>query len=202
MTLGPEHGRVLLEAARASIRSRLDDAGQDAPPGGWPAPLDEPGASFVTLNVDGALRGCIGSIVPGRALGDDVWSNARRAAFEDPRFEPLARAERPAAALEIAVLGPLEPLAVDSERALLAVLRPGVDGLLLRLGEQRATFLPKVWRTLPVPSLFVRQLERKLGVEDAFRDPALEVHRYQVQEFAGPLAPADEPAAAGTMRRV
>ena len=53
--------------------------------------LLEKRATFVTLTINGALRGCIGSIEPHSALFDDLISNARSAAFRDPRFKPLTK---------------------------------------------------------------------------------------------------------------
>ena len=82
--------RVILSQARKAIADAL---GLEAPAG-----LDHPdfakrGASFVTLTIDGELRGCIGSLNAHRALGDDVRSNAVSAALSDPRFPPLPAAE-------------------------------------------------------------------------------------------------------------
>ena len=51
--------------------------------------LQAPGASFVTLNRQGQLRGCIGSLEARRPLVEDVSENAYAAAFRDPRFNPL-----------------------------------------------------------------------------------------------------------------
>ena len=178
----------LLELARASIVDCLTASSRPhAPTDERSSLLSKPGASFVTLSIHGALRGCCGSIEASRALADDVWDNAQRTAFEDPRFAPLRARETDHALLEISVLGPLEPLQVTSEQALVMALRPGVDGLLLSYGTQRATFLPKVWEKLPNPEVFVTQLKRKMRVPDDFWDEALIVRRYATQEFGGML---------------
>lgn len=126
--------------------------------------LQAPGASFVTLQRDGALRGCMGSLAPHRPLVVDVAHNAFAAAFRDPRFPPLAAAELPGLALHVSVLGPPQPLEVASESELLACLRPGVDGLVLDEGALRATFLPAVWSQLSSPRDFVAHLKRKAGL--------------------------------------
>jgi AmmeMemoRadiSam system protein A len=63
-------------------------------------------ATFVTLRLAGELRGCIGSVDPHRALGDDVAHNAHAAAFRDTRFPPLAPEEREHLAVEVSVLSP------------------------------------------------------------------------------------------------
>jgi AmmeMemoRadiSam system protein A len=200
----------LLDLARAAIIDSLDahahahahahsdsdsDSASHAPAGDCPASLSAHGASFVTLSIAGALRGCCGSIEACRSLADDVWHNAWRTAFEDPRFAPLRAGETRGALLEISVLGPLQRVQVASEQALLTALRPGVDGLLLGYGSQRATFLPKVWQKLPDPQTFVTQLKRKMGVADGFWDDELVVRRYATEEFAGMLLapPTDAP---------
>ena len=78
----PELGRDLLELARAAIEGRTARPAASAA-------LTGPGATFVTLTRGGKLRGCIGSLEPWRPLVEDVRSNARAAAFRDPRFPPL-----------------------------------------------------------------------------------------------------------------
>ena len=204
MRVNPSDQARLLDLARAAIVDSLDahahahsdsDSAPHARAGDWPASLSAHGASFVTLSIGGALRGCCGSIEACRSLADDVWHNARRTAFEDPRFAPLRAGESRGALLEIAVLGPLQRVQVESEQALLTALRPGVDGLLLVYGSQRATFLPKVWQKLPDPQTFVTQLKRKMGVADDFWDDELVVRRYATEEFAGMLLapPTDAP---------
>lgn len=190
MNIDSSHQQTLLDVARTSILEGMP-GGAPCPAGrgAWPAPLAEHGASFVTLTVDGVLRGCIGTIEPHRPLVEDVRSNARRTAFEDPRFTPFAAVNLRAAAIEISVLTPLESIAPQSEEALLAMLRPGVDGLLISFGHLRATFLPKVWDMLPEPPVFLRHLKQKMGVAPDFWHEAVELSRYRTQEFGGPLAP-------------
>jgi AmmeMemoRadiSam system protein A len=185
---GEEHDARLLDAARSSILESLRIGRPAAlPQAAWPPPLVEPGASFVTLSCDGALRGCCGSLEAHQPLVADVWMNAQRTAFGDPRFAPLAAREVPGLYLEISLLGPLSPFPVDSEAALLEALRPGVDGLLITLGERRATFLPKVWETLPEPREFLCHLRHKLGVRPDAWDERFRFQRYRTRQFGGAL---------------
>jgi AmmeMemoRadiSam system protein A len=149
--------------------------------------LAEHGASFISLSIDDVLRGCIGSIEPSRVLADDVWRNAQRAAFKDPRFAPLREQESHGAHLEISILGPLHDVRVASEAQLLTTLCPNVDGLLLTFGTKRATFLPKVWQQLADPQVFVRQLKRKMGVAEDFWHHAVVIRRYETEEFSARL---------------
>jgi len=151
---------------------------------GLPAALSAPGASFVSLHRRGALRGCMGSLEARRPLAEDVAGNARAAAFLDPRFPPVAPEEIAELELEISVLGPARPLPAASEAELVAALRPGVDGLVLREGGRRATYLPSVWTQLPDPAEFVRQLKRKAGLPPDHWSPTLGFDRYEVESIS------------------
>jgi AmmeMemoRadiSam system protein A len=175
----------LLEIARASLAHGLRQGrALDVVPEGESAALAAPGASFVTLrSPDESLRGCIGTLEPTRALAADVAENAYRAGFCDPRFEPLRAVELAGLGLSVSLLGAPERLAVRSEAELAAALRPGEDGLILRLGALRATFLPEVWEALPEPTAFVRALLRKAGLP-AFSE-RIEAHRYATLSIHG-----------------
>lgn len=143
-----------------------------------------PAASFVTLRRhNGELRGCIGELEARRPLVESVAHNARNAALHDPRFEPVGAEELRDLEIHISVLGPLQPLAVHSREELVAALRPGTDGLLLDDGLHRATFLPAVWASLPDPDRFVRELERKAGLDGENWPLTLRAWRYRVTEI-------------------
>lgn len=178
-----EHG-WLLARARAAIRHELTTGEAD--------PLDDvevpehvclPGASFVSLERDGELIGCIGSLEPTRALWRDVAVNARAAAFADPRFPPLRPAEFDDTVVKVSVLSPLEPLPAARD-ALIAALRPGVDGVLLEVGEHRGTFLPSVWDKLPTPERFLDALLAKAELPSGDWPTAGRAWRYTTDEFA------------------
>lgn len=127
------------------------------------AALDDPGATFVTLERGSRLRGCIGTLAASRPLGIDVVRNARLAA-RDPRTPPVEPAELPELTVTVSVLSPARPLRVRSFTTLLDRLRPGTDGLTLHGPERRrATFLPSVWSALAEPERFVTALLRKGG---------------------------------------
>jgi len=145
--------------------------------------LTQPGASFVTLTARGELRGCIGSLEPRRSLAEDVAANACAAALDDDRFPPLNASELPDVELEISILSPPRPLPAESRDELLARLRPGVDGLVLRDGWHRATFLPAVWEQLADPELFLSHLERKAGLAPGHWSPTVRFERYEVESF-------------------
>jgi hypothetical protein len=173
---------ILAGIARAAVDSVLV-GGRYRLPEALPPRLLEAGASFVSLHRDGELRGCLGTIEPHRPLAEDVAVNARAAASRDPRFPPVAADEADTLEIEVSVLSPLTLLDVDSEAALLAALRPGVDGLLLEDGFRRATFLPAVWASLPSPRDFVTQLKRKAGLPPDHWSTSLRCFRYSVEEI-------------------
>ncbi|HID49758.1 MAG TPA: AmmeMemoRadiSam system protein A [Chromatiales bacterium] len=176
--------RILLEVAAASIRHGLEQ-GRPLPVhvDEYPQTLRQPGASFVTLNIAGQLRGCIGSLEATRPLVEDVADNAYAAAFRDPRFPPLNEVEYPQLEYHISLLAPAEPMQFESEDDLIRQLRPGVDGLILSDRGRRGTFLPSVWQSLPDPREFLRHLKQKAGLPPDYWSDTLQVARYTVEEF-------------------
>jgi hypothetical protein len=188
--LSPEERAALLELARAAVRAAFDGRTLRLDPANLPPRLAAPGAAFVTLERHGELRGCIGSLERRRPLAEDVCENACAAAFRDPRFEPLGRAELGDLEIHLSILGPLEPFPVASEAAALAALEPGVDGLVLEAGFHRATFLPAVWEKLPDPRDFLAHLKRKAGLSPHYWSADLRLFRYRVDAFGAPFAAA------------
>lgn len=148
-----------------------------------PKSVHQPGASFVTLFLKGSLRGCIGSIEAHRPLAQDVASNAYAAAFRDHRFEPVTDQIVDDLTLYIAVLTTPEQLECHSEQALIDLLQPGRDGLIIEDDTHRATFLPAVWDTLPNPERFVAELKRKAGFTGDYWSDSLRCYRYRTERF-------------------
>jgi len=182
MTALPEQrGAILLAVARDAIARQLGetDAGQDRLDG-W---LQEPGASFVTLTQEGALRGCIGSLEAHRPLLEDVRANAVAAALRDPRFPPLRAPELPHTRIEVSLLSEATDMEFASEEQALAQLRPGIDGVVLRFGHARGTFLPQVWESLPRAEDFLAQLKRKAGLPADFWHEDIRLSRYSVNKW-------------------
>lgn len=179
-----EHGRTLVGLARQAIEAGPGESVAPPEPGRYAQPLQSPGASFVTLTAGGRLRGCCGHLEPTGPLVLDVWQAARASAYADPRFPPVTPSEAGRLALEIAILGASEPITVMSEAELLSQLRPGKDGLIVSFAARRATFLPKVWESLPDPAAFVRELRRKAGLPADFWSEELRWLRYRVDTFS------------------
>jgi len=141
--------------------------------------LHQPGASFVTLQIQGQLRGCIGSLEAHLPLAQDVSDNAFNAAFQDPRFVPLKQSELNSLDIHISVLTPAQAMHFSSEQDLLRQLRPGIDGLLLETDAHRGTFLPSVWEALPEPEDFLRQLKLKAGLAPDYWSDDIRISRYE-----------------------
>jgi AmmeMemoRadiSam system protein A len=180
--------QYLLRLARRTIESSA--VGDRLPPidrrslSSW---LRAPGASFVTLTRQGALRGCIGGLKAEDPLAEDVRQHAHAAALEDPRFPPVQPGEVDGLSIEISVLGAAEPVSYGAPEDLLRSLRPGIDGVILQYGSHRATFLPQVWEKVPDPEEFLSLLCQKAYLSgSAWRQLRLEVLTYQVESFHEP----------------
>jgi len=184
-TLTPQEKELLLKLARQSLSEGVG--------GTQPQPLDmaelpealrQPGATFVTLTRRGELRGCVGTLEAYQQLAEDVREHALAAALADYRFPPVTPAELPELEIEISRLTQPTPLEYADGEDLLKRLRPGVDGVIIRDGPRRATFLPQVWEKLPDPQEFLSHLCYKMGADPGlWRRKPLEVLIYQVEEF-------------------
>jgi AmmeMemoRadiSam system protein A len=185
MPLTSQERKTLLSLAREAITRAVRR--QESPPVHLNAVsenLRRDGACFVTLTKGRQLRGCIGSLEARRPLVEDVRENAVAAAFHDPRFPSVSSGELDDLRVEVSVLSTPQPLSYDGPDDLIARLRPGVDGVVIERGWNRATFLPQVWEKLPHPHQFLEHLCRKARLSaDAYREPGLDVYTYQVEKF-------------------
>ena len=144
-------------------------------------------ATFVTLSLEGQLRGCIGSLSAAEPVAINVKKNAVNAAFHDPRFSPLSAEEFDRVSIDVSILSEPVPLVYSDADDLLAKLRPAVDGVIIRKGAASATFLPQVWEQLPAPQDFLGHLCLKAGLSSKdWRGGDLEVLTYRVQHFEEP----------------
>jgi AmmeMemoRadiSam system protein A len=183
--LTEEEGKHLVEMARTTIQKALFNPKDKSEPESGSSPkFQERRGTFVTLTLNGALRGCIGHIIPQESLIEGVRINAINAAFRDPRFRPLGQNEFEKIKVEVSILTQPKPLPYTDANDLLSKLRPGTDGLIIRKGYHQATFLPQVWEQLPNKRDFLTHLCLKAGLPgDAWAYDQLEVHTYQVQAF-------------------
>lgn len=176
----PDRGTTLLAIARGAIARALGRNVTEHAEARW---LHEPGATFVTLTRDSALRGCIGSLESRRRLVDDVKTNAVAAALRDPRFAPLAPHELDMVRIGVSLLSPMQPMAVRDEADAVAQLRVGVDGLVFECRGRRSTFLPQVWDQLATPRDFLGQLKAKAGFATDFWAAEVRLQRYTVAKW-------------------
>ena len=183
--LTSEEKKLLLGVARSALESGVRGEKQPAVSlEGMPVRLGKEGASFVTLTIHGELRGCIGALEPYQPLVLDVQEHAIAAGLDDPRFPPVTPDELDQIEIEISRLTLPKKLAYTGAEDLLAKLHPQVDGVILRDGSRRATFLPQVWEKIPDKPEFLDNLCYKMGAApDTWRRKPLEVLIYQVEEF-------------------
>lgn len=184
MSLTKEHREILLEVAKQSIQHGLDN-GQAlmVEPIDYDKELRKKLATFVTLEIDNNLRGCVGTLIALRPLVSDVAYHAHAAAFSDPRFPGLQSDEFPRLDIHISILSKSQSIYFISEQHLIQQLRPGVDGLILTEGMYKGTFLPSVWDSLSEPRDFLRQLKRKAGLVPNYWSDTVKVERYTTESI-------------------
>lgn len=140
-------------------------------------------ATFVTLEKNGQLRGCIGMLEACRPLAEDIAENSYSAAFSDPRFPSLSEDELADLSIHISILNPAQEITCSSEAELIELLRPNIDGLILDDGIHRATFLPSVWESLPNPVDFIKHLKHKAGLPLDEWSSKIKAYRYTTESF-------------------
>ena len=180
-TLTSAERKTLLGIAREAIDASLN--------GRKPAPVDdsrltprlkEPLGAFVTLTKDGDLRGCIGRFTSDEPLWKVVAVMATEAAFGDPRFTAVTKAEFPSLHLEISVLGPMKKINSISE------IKIGRHGIYIRNGFRSGTLLPQVasergWTVEQFLGFCARD---KAGIGwDGWKDKNTEIFVYEAYVF-------------------
>ncbi|MFQ5651163.1 MAG: AmmeMemoRadiSam system protein A [bacterium] len=169
----------LLEFARLTIKAKLN---RDQPPGfdDLTHPYTLKRGVFVTLTRDKKLRGCIGMVQGVKPLYQAVADAAESAAFNDPRFPPVAEDELPKINIEISVISPLRK--VDS----VTHVKVPRHGVLLRLGNSSGILLPQVaaknrWDR----ETLLEHVCLKAGLEKhSWKDELAEVMVFEAQVFA------------------
>ena len=185
MSFTKEQSELLLQVAKQSIWNGVEKGSAlTVKPDDYPEELQQPRATFVTLEIHHNLRGCIGTLVAYRPLVSDVAYHAHAAAFSDPRFPGLQRDEFPNLDIHLSVLSQPEPMYFDSEEDLLQQIRPGIDGLILSDDIYKGTFLPSVWESLPNSRDFLNQLKRKAGLPPNHWSDTLKVERYITESIS------------------
>jgi hypothetical protein len=177
--------KLLLEVARRSIRNGIDNhRALPIRPSDFSTHLRQRRACFVTLRLDGDLRGCTGAIAAREPLVRCIAEHAYSSAFLDTRFSPLEPAELDGLWVSISVLSPTSPIEFFDETDLVSKIHPHRDGLVIEVGRSVGTLLPSVWENLHEPAAFLRQLKRKAGLAADFWSEEIRVLRYTTEEFS------------------
>ena len=182
--------KIVLNIALEAIKEEFSDQKERIDKDKWIVQypwLKEQGAVFVTLNENQRLRGCIGSLVAYRPLIDDVISNAKAAAFGDPRFLPLRANELDKIEIEISILTASKEVLYTDKESLRQMIRPGIDGIILKQGNYQATYLPSVWEQLPRFDDFFASLCQKAGLFGDCLDGHPAIYRYQAEKITKDL---------------
>ncbi len=170
--------RILLNLARESIRSHIE---------GRPPLYDEPTealrevcGAFVSLHIDGRLRGCIGTLRAADQLAETIKEMAKSSAFHDPRFPPLSNEELADVEIEISVLTPLQKMTSVDE------VEIGKHGLYATKGSFSGVLLPQVpleqgWDR----DTFLSHTCRKAGLpEGAWRSGDVDLYTFSAVVFS------------------
>lgn len=199
LSLTPALEHKLLEEARLTIKRQF--AGEDQPRGLDPEPrLNLPGAAFVTLTKNGALRGCIGTVIPGMTLMDAVRYGAYSAAFRDTRFPALREEELKDVKIEISLLSPMKESRPGE-------IKPRRHGVMVRRGGSSGLFLPQVWEQIPDKEDFMGELcEQKARLpRGCWKEKGTDLYTFTADAFEeeekrAAKQPASAPAAAAAER--
>ena len=141
------------------------------------------GASFVTLTKQDKLRGCIGSLMPEKAIAVDIANNTYQAALKDNRFQPVTEKELPQINYSISFLTSFEEIKFNSYAELLSKIEPKVDGILIKDGKRQGVFLPSVWQTIPDKEEFFSELKIKAGLSPSYWSNNLRAFRFRTVEI-------------------
>ncbi|RJX23273.1 MAG: AmmeMemoRadiSam system protein A [Dethiobacter sp.] len=166
-------GTIFTEIARRALESRVK-GDTLALPGDLPPELGQPGAAFVSLKKRGALRGCIGTIMPTkRTLAEEIAANAISAGLHDPRFPPVSSNELNELTYSVDVL--TEPEKVED----LSTLDPQRYGVIVRRGRRSGLLLPALEG--------ISTVEEQLGIArqkaGILPGETVEIYRFEVNRY-------------------
>jgi AmmeMemoRadiSam system protein A len=168
----------LLEVARDAIFQRLS-RGSVPPYTVTEADLQGELGCFVSLHLDGELRGCIGTLHGEKPLHVSVAEMAIEAATNDPRFPSLSPKELSRCDIEVSVLTPFVPVEPDK-------VEVGRHGLYIARGPKRGVLLPQVptqfgWNR----EQYLVQICRKAGLpDDAWKERETRLFSFEAEVFS------------------
>jgi uncharacterized protein len=171
-----EDGEKLLNLARQSIEHEFHPEIKLELPDG--KQFIQARGVFVTLTLNGELRGCIGLPYPIKSVSNAVIEAAKGAAFSDLRFERLDEGEIEKVKIEISILTmPQETSSND--------INIGEDGLICNCLGYQGLLLPQVAKEYSWDRIgFLENLCRKAGLpKDAWQDNNFKLWKFQAQIF-------------------
>lgn len=174
--LTDEEKKLLFKIAREAISSQLEEVPFHYPEM-IPEKLKKKSGAFVTLTINGKLRGCIGYVEGIKPLYEAIHDMAIAAAFNDPRFPSLSNSEFDQVEIEISILSPLKRISSFDE------IEVGKHGLLIRKGYHSGLLLPQVaveygWDR----ETFLKETCWKAGLpENAYKDSDAEIYIFSAE---------------------
>ena len=181
--MNTEQKNLLLALARAVLENKLLGCKHDLKTYRCVA-FDDKCGLFVTLTLQGKLRGCIGQIEAEDTIYNNTIQLVRSAAFKDRRFSPLTGKELRQVLIEISLLTKPKELIGSDIYEKIDQIRPHIDGVVLKSGCRKSTFLPQVWESISTHEAFISGLCCKTGLpEDYWRNQRVELSVYQVEHF-------------------
>lgn len=164
----------LLKIARKSIESYLL-RGDKFEPQTVNRKMWEKYGVFVSISLDGDIKGCVGSLEPTESLILSVRDGAIKAAT-DSRSNTLEFRDLEDIKIEVYILSELKKVELGD-------IKVG-DGVLLKNGQNSATYLPTVWKSLKTKDLFLAGLAKKAGLDsDKYQDTESEFWTYSAMIF-------------------
>lgn len=179
-----QDAETLIKLARDTISNAFEGK-QITVPDELMQKFSEQQGVFVTLRMNGNLRGCIGFAEPVFPLYDGVVRAAKAAAFEDPRFPRLQKQEYNDIEVELSVLTIPEIIRVEKPEDYFGRIEIGKDGLIIRSSHGSGLLLPQVFTQYNCQALQALQMTcHKAGLEDdAWMDLNNQIYKFQAQIF-------------------
>ena len=106
----------------------------------------------------------------------DIIDNAKNAAFNDPRFEPITERELGHLELTVSILSSIERINFKDEKDLLCKIYP--YGIIISDRNRRAVYLPEVWEQLPNREIFLGSLKEKAGFPYNYFSKTFEAYKF------------------------
>jgi hypothetical protein len=182
MELNTDKKKALISLARESISSIYTNKEVDI--SNYKEFIEKLGV-FVTLTINGELRGCIGYPRPYYPLNESIIKAAKAAAFEDTRFDPLTPEEFKKVKVEISILTKPELIKVKDYHEYIKKIKIGTDGLILEYGPNSGLLLPQVPREWGWDEKeFLENLCHKSGLgQDEWKEPGIKIYSFQAIIF-------------------